>query len=50
MIMEPESRFLEEARLPKVHFQVPPAVTKGCLMEDRGAHYPLIWGQKTTPL
>ena len=28
----------------------PPAVTKGCLMEVRGAHYPLTWGSNTTPL
>ena len=28
----------------------PPAVTKGCLVEVRGAHYPLTWGLQTTPL
>ena len=27
-----------------------PAVTKGCLMEVRCAHYPLTWGPNTTPL
>ena len=27
-----------------------PAVTKGCLMEVRGAHYPPTWGLNTTPL
>ena len=27
-----------------------PAVTKGCLMEVRSAHYPLTWGLNTTPL
>ena len=26
-----------------------PAVTKGCLMEVRGAHDPLTWGLNTTP-
>ena len=36
-----------EWELTKAHA---PAVTKGCLMEVRGAHYPLTWGLKTTPL
>ena len=32
------------------HLEYKKGVTKGCLLEDRGAHLPLTQGPKTTPL